>query len=193
MITIKIDTSKSGTEHLIDTYRSLASNASDKNNFEVVRTTHYEDAAFSSSINFVNHPSVNSRVVITLPGDAICLLAKWELYFIYDLDNCKVIDAREVMKRMMLTGHRDSTLVQEITVEYPASGIQEACAGDNDADNSSRDHIDEDDDDSITAGILAAEVATEFLEDLSDNSSAFNDNFSGGGGDFGGGGASGDF
>lgn len=105
MITIKLDTSKSGGAHVEDTLRSLKSNVSDEKNYRVV----FDDESF---------PLEGTRVVITIPADAICLAAKWDMYFIYDLDNDKVIDVREVIKRMMLTGHRESTLSQEIFVEY---------------------------------------------------------------------------
>lgn len=121
MITIKTNTEKCGTEHIADTYRSLSANASAKGNYEILAIKYEGQPFYIESINFVESPSTKSRVVITIPADAICLAAKWDLYFIYDLDNDKVIDVREVIKRMMLTGHRESTLNQEIFVEYPTT------------------------------------------------------------------------
>lgn len=120
MITIKLDTSLSGDKSIVDPLRSLCANATDRENYEVLQDGIPDAvlAQFADSIYFVEVPTAKSRVVITIPADAICLLKKWELYFIYDLDNDKVIDAREVIKRMMLTGHRESTLLQEIMVEY---------------------------------------------------------------------------
>ncbi len=120
MITIRLDASKSGVTNIRDTLRSLCANASDRENYEVLREGIPDTliAQYTDSIYFVESPTPKSKVVITIPADAICLLAKWEIYFLYDLENNKEIDWREVIKRMMLTGHRESTLAQEISVEY---------------------------------------------------------------------------
>lgn len=120
MIAIDLDLSKSGLSHIDDTLRSLVNNASTRENYEVIigdlPTEKY--MPYIDRIFFVDEPPDKSRVCICIPGDAIVLANSWDKYFIYDLENNKVIDVWEVIKRMNLTGHRESTLSLEVSVRY---------------------------------------------------------------------------
>lgn len=122
MITFAIDLTRSGTDHLHDTLRSLSSNASSRDNYEIVIGEmptefymSYIDKAF-----FVDEMSDASRVMIVIPGDSIALGKDWDKYILWHLDNDRPIGPWEVVKRLHLTGHSESVLSKEITVTYPA-------------------------------------------------------------------------
>jgi len=121
MITIQLNLNISGHDWIRDVLRSISAQASAKNNYEIIKNNIPEELVneFSKSINFSESEYPDSKLVITLPGDILVMGYHWDKYLNYNLDNDKVIDSHEVIKRMGIFMRRGGNIRSEIQIKKP--------------------------------------------------------------------------
>lgn len=123
MITIIPVYSTDNPTELTDFFRSIVAQSSSKDVYEIVikDTPKEQIDMFFDQIEFVETPSEDSRIHISLPDNCIVLGKDWDRYVNYMLDSNKVIDNEFIKRRMSLIARPDNGVFPVLSVKVIAT------------------------------------------------------------------------